>query len=135
MKQVLAAATCVLAMLAATATGGVASECPGNPQAIGTSRVLGVDPSSYRGMGAAQLLESLPLRDHELVLTFDDGPMRPATDRVLDALRAQCAAATFFIIGARARNAPDLVRRAYDEGQAIGTHTETHPHLGGLTAA
>lgn len=127
-----AAASCALIVLVATASAGVAGDCPGHPDAIGTSRVLTVDPSHHRGIATTGLSEPLPLRDHELVLTFDDGPRRAATDTVLDELAAECAKATFFIMGAMAKESPDLVRRAYDEGHTIGTHTESHPHLSGL---
>jgi peptidoglycan/xylan/chitin deacetylase (PgdA/CDA1 family) len=110
-------------------TGSAHAECPGKPDAIGTSRILTIDPSEYSQIGTINYEESLPLRDHELVLTFDDGPSSPHTDKVLDALAAECVKATFFIVGEMAREAPDLVRRAYSEGHSIGTHTQTHPHL------
>ena len=127
-----AAASCAFTLVLATSASGFAGECPGHPDAIGTSRVLTIDQSQYRSVATAGLSEPLPLRDHELVLTFDDGPKAAATDKVLDELAAQCAKATFFVIGESARKAPDLVRRAYDEGHTIGTHTESHPHLSAL---
>jgi hypothetical protein len=42
--------------------------------------------------------ESLPLADHEVVLTFDDGPLPPYTIRVLD-IASECVKATFFWSG------------------------------------
>jgi peptidoglycan/xylan/chitin deacetylase (PgdA/CDA1 family) len=132
MMRGLATAGCALSVLVATVNSVIAADCPGHPDAIGTSRVLTVDPAQYRSIATTGLSQMLPLRDHELVLTFDDGPKPGATDKVLDALAAQCAKATFFIIGEMAKNSPELVRRAFDEGHAIGTHTETHPHLSEL---
>ncbi len=114
-------------------TGSAYAECPGNPDAIDTSRVLTIDPSEYSQIGTINYEDSLPLRDHELVLTFDDGPLSPYTEKVLDALAAECVKATFFIVGEMARDAPELVRRAYSEGHSIGTHTQTHPHLPNLS--
>lgn len=105
------------------------AECPGNPDAIGTSRVLTIDPSEYSQIGTMNYEETLPLKDHEIVLTFDDGPLSPHTDRVLETLAAECAKATFFIVGEMARDTPDLLRRAYNEGHSIGTHTQSHPNL------
>jgi len=110
-------------------TGSAYADCPGNPNAIGTSRVLAIDPSEYSQIGTVDYDETLPLNDHEVVLTFDDGPLSPYTEHVLDALAAECVKATFFIVGEMAREAPALVRRAYSEGHSIGSHTQTHPHL------
>ena len=62
-----------------------------------------------------------------MVLTFDDGPISPHTEKVLDILASQCVRATFFIVGQMARVHPELVRRAADEGHTIGTHTMSHP--------
>lgn len=109
--------------------GSAYAECPGNPNAIDTSRVLAIDPSEYSQIGTVDYEETLPLNDHEVVLTFDDGPLSPYTERVLDALAAECVKATFFVVGEMAKEAPALVRRAYSEGHSIGSHTQTHPHL------
>jgi peptidoglycan/xylan/chitin deacetylase (PgdA/CDA1 family) len=71
--------------------------------------------------------ETLPLLDKEVVLTFDDGPLHPYTDEVLNILAAECIHATFFIVGQMAKAHPELVRREYAEGHTIGTHTMNHP--------
>jgi len=114
-------------VLVLSATPGVAAECPGNPNAPGTSRTLAVDPAEHPRVGTAQYRETLPLDDREVVLTFDDGPLPPYTTRILDTLAANCVKATFFIVGRMANSDPDLVRRAHAEGHTIGTHTENHP--------
>jgi len=62
-----------------------------------------------------------------VVLTFDDGPLAPYTDHVLDALAAQCVRATFFLVGSQARANPEAVRRIHAAGHTIGTHSEHHP--------
>ena len=54
-----------------------AADCPGNPNALGTSRVMAVDPREFPRVGIVQYARSLPLEDKEVVLTFDDGPMPP----------------------------------------------------------
>jgi peptidoglycan/xylan/chitin deacetylase (PgdA/CDA1 family) len=76
----------------------------------------------------AEFARSLPLAHHEIVLTFDDGPMPPSTEQVLQALAAECVKATFFMIGTQARAYPDLARRVFDAGHIVGTHTQTHPY-------
>src|ERR1700689_2914392 len=88
-----------------------ADECPGNPNALGTSRTIVLDPAEHPRLGTLQYDESLPLNDHEVVLTFDDGPLQPYTNRVLDALAAECTKATFFLVGRMALGYPHLVQR------------------------
>jgi peptidoglycan-N-acetylglucosamine deacetylase len=99
---------------------GIASECPGNPNALGTSRIMVVDPAEHPRVGSLQYQETLPLNDHEVVLTFDDGPLPPYTTHILDTLASNCVKATFFIVGRMANSSPDLVRRAFREGHTIG---------------
>jgi peptidoglycan-N-acetylglucosamine deacetylase len=104
-----------------------AEDCPGHPDALGTSRVLVVEPGEISQVGVMQYRQSLPLADKEVVLTFDDGPVPRYSNAVLDILASQCVKATYFLIGAMARTYPDVVRRIYEEGHTIGTHTENHP--------
>jgi peptidoglycan/xylan/chitin deacetylase (PgdA/CDA1 family) len=124
----------LLLMLAGRAAC-MAEDCPGNPNALGTSRVMTVDPQEHRRIGTKQYADMLPLDDHEVVLTFDDGPIPPATPKILDLLAAECVKATFFIVGEMARAYPQFVKRAFQDGHTIGTHTEHHPHLNELSAA
>lgn len=118
-------ALCVL-LPTLTPAAALASECT-NPDALGTSRVLYVDPTEHPRIGSFQYRETLPLADHEVVLTFDDGPLPPHTGRILDTLLAECVRATFFSVGSMARNRPALLQRAYDEGHSIGSHSQNHP--------
>ena len=111
-----------------------AGECAGNPDALGTSRVISLDPSELKQVGTIQYKQTLPLEDHEVVLTFDDGPIPPHTDKVLDALAAECVKATFFVVGEMATAHPAALQRAYREGHTIGTHTEHHARLDRLSA-
>ena len=101
--------------------------CPGHPDAIGTSRVITISPSEYQLLGTIQYKHTLPLKDHEVVLTFDDGPIPPYTNSILDTLAANCVKATYFLVGEMAHARPYLVRRIYNEGHSIGTHTQHHP--------
>lgn len=106
-----------------------AEDCHGNPNALGTSRVISVDPLLLRRIGTMEYKETLPLRDHEVVLTFDDGPSATFTSQVLDALAAECVKATFFIVGSMAQKTPSLVKRIQAEGHTIGMHTQHHPWM------
>jgi peptidoglycan/xylan/chitin deacetylase (PgdA/CDA1 family) len=104
-----------------------AEECPGNPDALGTSRVLSLEPAVLKHVGVMQYRQTLPLADKEVVITFDDGPMPRYSNPVLDILAAQCVRATYFLVGEMARSYPAVVRRMYEAGHSIGTHTEDHP--------
>ncbi len=104
-----------------------AATCPGHPDALGTERVLTISPSEFQFLGRNDYKQSLPLKDHEVVLTFDDGPIPPYTNSVLDTLAANCVKATYFLVGEMARLRPYLVRRIYNEGHSIGTHSQNHP--------
>jgi peptidoglycan/xylan/chitin deacetylase (PgdA/CDA1 family) len=114
-------------MLCAGMVAAAAGECPGNPDALGTSRTIVVDPREHIRIGTMDYAETLPLLDKEVVLTFDDGPIPPYTGKVLDILAAECVKATYFLVGTMAREYPALVRRAYAEGHTIGTHSMSHP--------
>ena len=122
MRSSLLATASVLCSLPA-----IAAACPGNPAALGTARTLAVDPTELHDVGRMQYPQSLPLADHEVVLTFDDGPLSPYTAKVLGLLSSECVKAVFFDVGRMAGSYPWLVRREYDEGHTIGTHSQNHP--------
>jgi peptidoglycan/xylan/chitin deacetylase (PgdA/CDA1 family) len=105
-----------------------ADECP-RKGTLGTSRILKVDAAAFPRVGLKNYPQTLPLRDHEVVLTFDDGPWPPTTPKVLQALASQCVRATFFLIGKPASEHPDLVKRIAAEGHTIGHHTWSHRSL------
>lgn len=67
---------------------------------------------------------------HKLAaLTFDDGPHAVYTAELLDGLKERGVNVTFFFLGQCAAENPELVRRAYEEGHEIGSHTWSHPDL------
>jgi peptidoglycan-N-acetylglucosamine deacetylase len=109
-----------------------AAICP--PSALGTARVLTVDPAATPAVGRKHFPATLSLAPKELVLTFDDGPWPGATDRVLAALRADCVRATFFMLGRNAAAHPALARRVLAEGHTVGHHTYSHPLLNRMPA-
>jgi len=101
--------------------------CPDRPDALGTSRTIVVDPTEHTRIGTMNYLETLPLAEKEVVLTFDDGPLPPYTDRVLEVLASECVRATFFIVGRMAKAYPERVRRVHAQGHTVGTHSMNHP--------
>jgi peptidoglycan/xylan/chitin deacetylase (PgdA/CDA1 family) len=95
-------------------------------------------PVSRALVRSARAREGLPAAGGAVALTFDDGPDPEFAPAFLDELRRLRIVATFFVVGHRARARPDLVRRALDEGHAVGSHSDTHPEpwtlpLGALT--
>ena len=121
------AGLCLGVLTCITAQTASAANCPGHPNALGTSRTLVVDPREHPRIGTMQYPETLPLEDHEVVLTFDDGPLPHNSNQVLDILASQCVKATFFTIGRMAQAYPEGVRKLRDAGHSIGAHTQNHP--------
>ncbi len=122
-----AVAFCGLLASLIVAAPASATECAGNPGALGTSRTIVVDPSEHNLLGGHQYRESLPLNDKEVVITFDDGPLPPYSNRILEILAQECVKATFFMVGRMARAYPKIVRRVYDEGHTLANHSQNHP--------
>jgi peptidoglycan/xylan/chitin deacetylase (PgdA/CDA1 family) len=117
-----------LAASLAWSAAAKAVDCP-RKGTLGTSRVLEVDAATTPRVGLKSFPQTLPLGDHEVVLTFDDGPWPATTSRVLAALASECVRATFFLIGKPASEHPGLVRRIAAEGHTIGHHTWLHRSL------
>ena len=103
--------------------------CPGNPDALSTSRVITVDAATTPRVGRKHFPATLPLADKEVVLTFDDGPRPGTTSAVLNALKRECVRATFFLVGRNAAAHPELARRELAEGHTVAHHSYRHPRL------
>lgn len=68
-----------------------------------------------------------------IALTFDDGPSSKNTARLLDGLKARGVHCTFFMVGTMSEYNPQLVKRAWEEGHEIASHTYDHPTLTSLS--
>ena len=68
-------------------------------------------------------------QSREIALTFDDGPTRAPTTALLDALKPTGARVTFFVVGMRAAEFPDLLQRMAADGDAVEDHSYSHPNL------
>ncbi len=117
----------VVFWLAGSIAAAAGELCPGNPDALGTSRMLEISPTEFSRIGSMQYTQTLPLADHEVVITFDDGPIPPYSNVILDTLASQCVKATYFLVGEMAQAYPSIVRRIYNAGHTIGTHSQNHP--------
>jgi peptidoglycan-N-acetylglucosamine deacetylase len=70
-----------------------------------------------------------PAGQRTVALTFDDGPHPVTTRRILAALAATRHRATFFVLGAKARRYPDVIREIHAAGHTLGLHGERHDRL------
>jgi len=104
-----------------------AAKCD-NPNALGVSRTVEIDTTGGPGFGFEHFRQLDFLRDHEVVLTFDDGPW-VTTPAVLKALADQCVKATFFSIGKHATYYPEILRQVAAAGHTVGSHTWSHKDL------
>ena len=101
---------------------------------LGVSRTITIDSTGGSLHGGLQYKVESLLRDGEVVLTFDDGPLRKYTRKVLKALNDHCTLATFFMVGRMAVADPSMVREVADKGHTIATHTWSHKLLGRVSA-
>ncbi len=79
---------------------------------------------------AADLLKAAKVSDgiRTCYLTFDDGPTKSVTPRILDTLRRYQVKATFFMVGSLIEQNPDMARRVYDEGHLLANHSYSHSY-------
>lgn len=102
--------------------------------ALGVSRTLEIDTAKGPRFGLMQYKDHDILNDGEVILTFDDGPMRRHTQPILDALERHCTKATFFMVGSMALSDPAMVREVALRGHTVGSHTWSHRYqLGRVT--
>jgi peptidoglycan/xylan/chitin deacetylase (PgdA/CDA1 family) len=107
--------------------------CRGASNVLGVSRTVEIDTSGGPKFGFQYHPDNSFLADGEVVLTFDDGPLRAYTKLVLDALDAQCTKATFFVVGRMALADPEMAKEYARRGHTVGTHTWSHANLANLT--
>lgn len=103
--------------------------CKDRPDTLGVSRVVEVDTSGGPEFGLMQYKGNDFLEPGEVVLTFDDGPLRHNTAKVLAALDGECTRAVFFSVGKMALADPEMVREIAKRGHTVGTHTWSHRNL------
>jgi len=88
----------------------------------------------YMALGSANIKSGMYCKAHcsgtmekrTIALTFDDGPDRSVTPLLLELLRKEDIKATFFCIGSKAEQEPDLIKRIDGEGHIIGGHSYSH---------
>src|SRR6185312_8766069 len=100
-----------------------------NPNALGVGRTVEIDTTGGPGFGFEHFKQLDFLRDHEVVLTFDDGPWPVNTPSVLKTLAEECTTGVFFPIGKHATYYPEILKQVYAAGHTVGSHTWSHANL------
>jgi peptidoglycan/xylan/chitin deacetylase (PgdA/CDA1 family) len=123
-----------VALLVGSLPPAAAQEACTGTNVLGVSRTVQIDTTSGPKFGF-QYTDGVNFLDEgEVVLTFDDGPLRAYTKPVLEALAAQCTKATFFLVGRMAAADPEMVKEYARRGHTVGTHTWSHANLAHLGA-
>lgn len=81
------------------------------------------------GDGSGEEISGSGIEGPVVALTFDDGPDENVTAMLIDALDERGVKVTFFVIGIYAQEYPDIIKKAYDSGHQICSHTCDHVSL------
>jgi peptidoglycan/xylan/chitin deacetylase (PgdA/CDA1 family) len=125
-------ATFYLATSSAIVAGGATLLGHGPPQGVtgaclaGYLGLLALGVTQPRSRIFGEVVACVP---DGIALTFDDGPHPIYTRQTMDALEAGGARGTFFMIGRKMAEHPDLVREVVARGHAVGAHGYTHDRL------
>jgi len=88
-----------------------------------------ITSEKYDAIPLSYDIDQIGAAKNKIVLSFDDGPDRRWTPKILDILKEKHAPAVFFVVGEQGNASPDLLKREYNEGHEIGNHTFTHPQF------
>ena len=64
-----------------------------------------------------------------VAISFDDGPDPLTTPALLNLLSSHNIKATFFVVGKKAAEHPELIRQIISQGHSIGNHTYSHDNF------
>jgi len=81
------------------------------------------------GGGFGQFRNHGPRTQRKIALTFDDGPSKPCTEELIDAMGELNVKGTFFCVGANIRMNADLAQRMHAQGHIIGNHSQAHRRI------
>ena len=87
------------------------------------------DGTEVFGSVTIRVLEAIDPAKPMVAVTYDDGPHKTNTPKLLDILENNYAVATFFMVGQNIEGKEDIVRRSYNLGNELGSHTWDHKNL------
>lgn len=91
------------------------------------SLAIELDNNSIMKEDFKERIEELTKGEEKIAyLTFDDGPNKLVTPKVLEILKEEKVKATFFVIGKNVEEHPEIVKKEYEEGHYIGNHGYSH---------
>ncbi len=109
-----------------------AASCKGW-QGIGVHRTVNLNTKGGKRYGKSHGGAKDFLRQKEVVLTFDDGPVPNITPKILHELDRHCAKATFFMLATMAKNYPTIAKKIARKGHSISIHSYNHKNLGHIS--
>jgi len=92
------------------------------------------DIPDYPGYAQSIRFSQANISQPYVALTFDDGPHRIHTVKILNILKKYNTKATFFVLGSNAKRYPQLLRRMVNEGHEVANHSWSHPFFTKLGA-
>ncbi|MFK7901815.1 MAG: polysaccharide deacetylase family protein [Nitratireductor sp.] len=125
--RILSLVFCALSSGAYAACSSHSSTGNGTSGVLGTSRIIELDAKKHVNFNGRE--KALGLRNKEVILTFDDGPLIGKTNKVLASLKQECVKATFFVVGKMARAYPKLAKQIVKDGHTLAHHTFNHNRL------
>lgn len=90
--------------------------------------VLGATKGRFFFERTGHVFWEINTREKIVALTFDDGPDPEYTPQILDVLKKYHAKATFFVIGAHAKEHPQIIKRQIRDGHEVANHTFNHDY-------
>lgn len=82
----------------------------------------------YNENASTLIKEIYKSQEKQVYLTFDDGPSKDITPKILDVLKENDVKATFFVLGSRVDLYPDTLKREFNEGHYISNHGYSHEY-------
>lgn len=115
----------------------------GQPQEVGKAGVRSKDDRiqsntySFWEIETGSSQDEVYINEREkpkIAITFDDGPNPQWTPKLLEGLKERGVKASFFVIGEKAKEYPEIIKNMYEEGHLIGNHTYSHVQLTTLSS-
>jgi peptidoglycan/xylan/chitin deacetylase (PgdA/CDA1 family) len=106
-----------------------APESAGKPAAPPPSAVAPATPAATPATAQKVTYSDCHVEGQYIAMTFDDGPHKTNTPRLLDMLKERHIHATFFLVGENVVENEEIVKRIVAEGHELGNHSWSHPQL------
>lgn len=116
-------------LMAAVMLASIFSSCEGKPGGAGGSDIESNTQTEEEAVASTLPASKYSPSDKLIALTFDDGPSKKTTNRILDLLEEHGGAATFFLVGTNIENNIDTIKRAHSLGCEIANHSQNHKNL------